>query len=65
MKELGVEVLIVTNAAGGVNKEFKAGDLMLIRDHINFSGSNPLVGKMMTDLVIDFQICRMHILLDM
>ena len=45
MKELGVEILIVTNAAGGVNKEFKAGDLMLIRDHINFSGSNPLVGK--------------------
>ncbi|HBG8277315.1 TPA: purine-nucleoside phosphorylase [Clostridioides difficile] len=45
MKELRVEILIVTNAAGGVNKEFKAGDLMLIRDHINFSGSNPLVGK--------------------
>lgn len=38
---------------------------MLIRDHINFSGSNPLVGKMMTDLVLDFQICQMHILLNM
>lgn len=45
MKELGVKTLIVTNAAGGINKEFKAGDLMLIEDHINFLGTNPLIGK--------------------
>ncbi|TQQ85855.1 purine-nucleoside phosphorylase [Peptacetobacter hominis] len=45
MKELGVETLIVTNAAGGVNRDFKAGNLMLIKDHINFSGSNPLIGE--------------------
>ncbi|MBU5590252.1 purine-nucleoside phosphorylase [Clostridium sp. MSJ-4] len=45
MKLLGVEKLIVTNAAGAVNKEFKPGDLMLINDHINFSGANPLIGK--------------------
>jgi len=44
MKLLGVEKLIVTNAAGGVNKEFKPGDLMLITDHINFMGDNPLIG---------------------
>ncbi|MGN1386873.1 MAG: purine-nucleoside phosphorylase [Bacillus sp. (in: firmicutes)] len=43
MKLLGVEKLIVTNAAGGVNKEFTPGDLMLITDHINFM-SNPLIG---------------------
>lgn len=41
---LGIETLIVTNAAGGVNEEFKPGDLMLIRDHINFAGINPLIG---------------------
>ena len=45
MKKLGVESLIVTNACGGVNKSFHAGDLMVITDHINFMGSNPLIGK--------------------
>ncbi len=47
MRELGVETLIVTNAAGGVNVDFRAGDLMLITDHINFlgmAGANPLRG---------------------
>ncbi|TYV76793.1 purine-nucleoside phosphorylase [Listeria monocytogenes] len=44
MKELGVEVLVVTNAAGGVNELYFAGDLMLISDHINFTGTNPLIG---------------------
>lgn len=44
MKLLGVEKLIVTNAAGGVNEGFRAGDLMLITDHINNTGTNPLIG---------------------
>ncbi|MGE8204397.1 purine-nucleoside phosphorylase [Heyndrickxia sp. NPDC080065] len=44
MKELGVEVLVVTNAAGGVNEDFTAGDLMIISDHINNMGNNPLIG---------------------
>lgn len=44
MKELGVDMLIVTNAAGGVNESFVAGDLMIITDHINFTGTNPLIG---------------------
>lgn len=43
-KELGVETVIVTNAAGGVNTSFKPGDLMVITDHINLSGQNPLIG---------------------
>nr|WP_308550955.1 purine-nucleoside phosphorylase [uncultured Peptostreptococcus sp.] len=43
-KGLGIDKILVTNAAGGCNKDFKPGDLMLIRDHINFSGSNPLIG---------------------
>lgn len=45
MKELGVETLIVSNAAGGMNKEFKVGDVMVITDHINLFPENPLRGK--------------------
>ncbi|PTX50878.1 purine-nucleoside phosphorylase [Melghirimyces profundicolus] len=44
MRALGIEVLIATNACGGMNSAFQAGDLMLIEDHINFTGSNPLIG---------------------
>lgn len=45
MHLLGVKNLIVTNAAGGINKDFNVGDLMLINDHINFMGTNVLIGK--------------------
>lgn len=44
MKMLGIKTLIITNAAGAVNKSFKPADLMLITDHINFMGDNPLRG---------------------
>jgi purine-nucleoside phosphorylase len=44
MQALGVRHLIVTNAAGGLDLDYTAGDLMLIRDHINLTGANPLVG---------------------
>lgn len=44
MKALGIEQLIVTNACGAVNTDFKPGDLMLIEDHINLTGQNPLIG---------------------
>lgn len=43
--DLGIDTLIITNAAGGVNESFSPGDLMLIKDHINFAGINPLMGK--------------------
>jgi purine-nucleoside phosphorylase len=45
MKALGVETIIVTNACGGMNSDFEAGDLMLITDHINMTGQNPLIGR--------------------
>ncbi|MEB3328653.1 MAG: purine-nucleoside phosphorylase [Candidatus Sericytochromatia bacterium] len=44
MKALGIDTLIVTCATGGLNFRFRAGDLMLIQDHINLMGVNPLVG---------------------
>lgn len=44
MKKLGVKTLIITNAAGAINKSFRPGDLMVITDHINLMGSNPLIG---------------------
>lgn len=44
MKALGVETLIVSNAAGGMNKDFKIGDLMVINDHINLFPEHPLRG---------------------
>ncbi len=47
---LGVESLIVTNAAGGVNTSFEPGDLMIITDHINYTGQNPLMGENLDEL---------------
>lgn len=45
MKALGVKTLYVSNAAGGMNKEFRVGDIMIITDHINLFPENPLRGK--------------------
>jgi purine-nucleoside phosphorylase len=45
MQEIGVEQLIISNAAGGLNPGYHQGDIMLIQDHINLTGANPLVGR--------------------
>ncbi|MBE6305590.1 MAG: purine-nucleoside phosphorylase [Bacteroidales bacterium] len=45
MKALGIDTLFVSNAAGGMNKNFQVGDVMIITDHINFFPENPLRGK--------------------
>lgn len=54
MKALGVKILLVTNAAGGINTSYNVGDLMLIKDHINFTFRNPLIGPNHSELGVRF-----------
>ena len=44
MRMLGIELLILTNASGGLNPDFRTGDLVMLTDHLNFMGTNPLIG---------------------
>ena len=54
MHMLGVSKIVVTNAAGGINTKYKPGDLMIINDHINMLGANPLVGLIEDDGNVKF-----------
>ncbi|WP_135551690.1 purine-nucleoside phosphorylase [Paenibacillus cymbidii] len=54
LKKLGIRTLVLTNAAGGMNRTFRPGDLMLIADHINLTGANPLVGPNDSSLGVRF-----------
>ncbi|MEO5564221.1 MAG: purine-nucleoside phosphorylase [Chitinophagaceae bacterium] len=50
MKMLGVETVLLSNASGAVNPDFKVGDIMIIKDHISFFTPNPLIGKNVEEL---------------
>jgi len=54
LKMLGVKTLLISNAAGGVNTDFKVGDVMIIRDHISLFTINPLLGKNDDEIGIRF-----------
>lgn len=54
MKLIGAKVLFLTNAAGGINRSFNAGDLMLITDHISMSVPSPLIGENIDELGVRF-----------
>ncbi|TAJ15082.1 purine-nucleoside phosphorylase [Marinilabiliaceae bacterium JC017] len=50
MHQMGIKNLFVSNASGGLNPDFKVGDIMIISDHINMFGANPLIGKNLAEL---------------
>jgi len=54
MAQMGIEKLILTNAAGGIDTKMQPGDFMLIRDHINLTGGNPLIGPNISELGLRF-----------
>ena len=56
LRELGAEILCLTNASGGINLSFEPGDLMMIDDHINFSGVSPLIGENVEEQGLRFPV---------
>ncbi len=54
MHELGVDTLITTNAAGAINESYQVGDFCIMKDHINFTGRNPVVGSEPDELAMRF-----------
>ena len=61
MKELGVDSIVLTNAAGGINPAYSVGDLMFLSDHINLTGKNPLIGvKATVDFPVFVDMCHVY-----
>jgi len=58
--ELGVSAILLTNAAGGINKSFRAGDFMALTDHINLMGANPLRGPAQPGLPRFVDLCEVY-----
>ena len=56
-KELGIKNIIITNASGATNPEYTPGDIMLIKDHINLMGANPLIGTPFKPMFVDMSNC--------
>lgn len=54
MKLMGAEVLFLTNASGGINPSYKAGDFMMIKDHVSIWAPNPLIGENIDELGVRF-----------
>ena len=54
MRLLGIETLLLSNAAGGVNPAFQVGDIMIINDHISIDMANPLIGRNIDELGLRF-----------
>jgi purine-nucleoside phosphorylase len=54
MKQLGIGNVFITNAAGGINPSFSAGDIMLVKNHINLMGADPLIGQFSGDRAAHF-----------
>lgn len=54
LAQMGIETLILTNAAGGIDPQMRAGDFMIITDHINLTGNNPLIGPNIQELGLRF-----------
>lgn len=60
LSAFGIQDLLLTNAAGGVNKKFRAGDFMVLTDHINFMGVNPLRGPAIPGLARFVDMTRVY-----
>ena len=65
LSDLNIKNLIITNAAGGVNSNYSPGDIVALKDHINLTGNNPLIGKNIDEFGPRFPDCRKFIIINL